>query len=68
MEQIKNQRILEIYNKIEELNQEKDEIQNGCVHNETEIVDYMWRIGSSCKAEHCLDCGYISTKKSFEIK
>jgi hypothetical protein len=41
---------------IQQLQAEREEIQTSCKHNNTHIVDYMWRPGATYKVKACKDC------------
>lgn len=47
------------YEMIKHFEEALKELREICDHPETEIVDYMWRIGSITKANVCKICGEV---------
>ncbi len=53
-----------IYKTIKDGNDRLDEIRKVCKHEETKLVNYMWRVGSICpNTEVCKFCGEVIPKK-----
>jgi len=61
------ERINQINKQIEEFEDLRKEIQeNECPHENTDVVEYMWRIGSTMPATVCLDCDkFIKSEESY---
>ena len=56
-----------INTQIKEFEQLREDIQNKCPHEKTEIVDYMWRVGSTMKASVCSDCyKFLKAEDSYD--
>ena len=49
-------RIFQIKIEMEILQKERMEIQSKCPHDNTEEVDYSYRVGNTYRAEICSDC------------
>jgi hypothetical protein len=52
-----NKRLEEIFNQIEKLEKERDQIRKDCHHTHYHIANYMWRIAHTMTLRICTECG-----------
>ena len=56
--------VRDIYKAIKDGDDRLDEIRKNCPHEETELVNYMWRVGSiNPNTEVCKFCGEVIQKE-----
>jgi len=65
---IKN-KVHELYKQIEKANKDIEEIREGCKHEKTKLVNYMWAPGHiSPDTKVCAICGIVINDYSLEIQ
>ena len=56
------EQIVRINGEIKELEEARSRFQESCPHEKTQEIDYMWRVGATCKVIQCVECDRIVLK------